>query len=380
MIQKLIRNVVIALLLLVAGLVVPQRGDAQTFSVFHSFTDRQSAPGAGVIRDAAGNLYGTTQAGGLGGGTIYVLSPTGKDTLLYQFGPSPDGAAPGALMRSSDGNFYGATREGGAFGYGAIFKFGAAGERVLYSFTRGSDGAYPSLGALAEDAEGNFYGVTTDNNGTVFKLNSSGDLTTLYTFTGGSDGGGPDSGVILDAAGNIYGTAQFGGINFGVVFKISPTGTETVLVTFNGTNGKRPYAPLIRDTDGTFYSTTYAGGTYGCGTVFKINKYGEESVIYSFANVPDGCSPNLGVVRDAHGTLFGTTDAGGTSGGIGEGILFMLKSDGTETVLHNFGSSTGDGAYALSGELMLDPAGNLYGATLEGGAVCNCGTIYKVTP
>jgi uncharacterized repeat protein (TIGR03803 family) len=362
-----------------AVLFAPHRGSAQTFSVVHSFTTRQSAP-YGIIRDGTGNFYGTTEGGGLNGsGTIYSMSPTGKVTVLYQFGPSPDAAGPGTLMRSSDGNFYASSIAGGANGYGSIFKFGPAGEQVLYSFTGGSDGASPSLGALAQDAEGNLYGVTTSNQGTVFKLNSAGELTTLHTFTGGSDGGGTYAGVILDAAGNIYGTTQFGGLNWGVVYKINPAGTETILVNFNLTNGGRPYAELIRDTEGNFYSTTWMGGTYNCGTVFKLNKYGEESVIYSFAGPPnDACNPVYNVVRDSHGTFYGNSEWGGNVF-YGLGTVFMVKPDGTESVLYNFGPAN-YGAAEATGELVLDPAGNLYGATLAGGADCDCGVIYKITP
>ncbi|HVI08994.1 MAG TPA: choice-of-anchor tandem repeat GloVer-containing protein [Candidatus Binatia bacterium] len=382
MISRSVRHVTVAALLLTAiGLFAPHRGYAQTFSLFYSFTSHQAAP-FGVIRDAAGSLYGTTEFGGLNGtGTIYTLSPDGRETVLYQFGPSPDASSPGTLMRGSDGNLYGTSVGGGAFGYGTIFRYGPGGERILYSFTGGSDGGSPSSSGVVQDAEGNLYGTTTDGTGTVFKLNSSGELTTLHTFTGGSDGNLPWSGVIVDAAGNVYGTTEFGGAsNSGTVFKLNPAGVETVLINFNGTDGYRPYGRLIRDAEGNFFSTTWAGGTYGCGTVFKLNKYDEESVIYNFGTAPDGCNPIYGVVRDSLGNFYGTTAWGGNIGGAGYGVVFMLKEDGTESVLYNFSGFQNYGAGQASGNLVVDPAGNLYGSTLAGGQNCGCGTIFKVTP
>jgi uncharacterized repeat protein (TIGR03803 family) len=261
MIPRSVRSLTVsALLSLVVGLFAPRWGNAQTFSVFYSFTRNQAAP-FGVIRDGAGTLFGTTETGGLNGtGTIYSLSPDGKDTVLYQFGPSPDASSPGTLVRGSDGNFYGTSLAGGAFGYGTIFRYGPGGEQVLYSFTGGSDGGSPSQSGVVEDAEGNLYGTTINGTGTVFKLNSSGVLTTLHTFTGGSDGNLPWSGVIIDAEGNVYGTTEFGGAsNLGTVFKINPAGTETVLISFNGTDGSRPYGQLIRDNEGNFFSTAMGG-------------------------------------------------------------------------------------------------------------------------
>jgi uncharacterized repeat protein (TIGR03803 family) len=380
-ITRSVRNLTVSVLLsMVVGLFAPNWGNAQTFSVYYSFSSHQAAR-FGVIRDSAGNFYGTTEFGGLNGtGTIYALSSAGRDVVLYQFGPSPDASGPGALLRGSDGNFYGTSLGGGAFGYGTIFKFGPAGEQVLYSFTGESDGGSPSASGLVEDAEGNLYGTTINGTGTVFKLNTSGELTTLHAFTGGSDGNMPWSGVIVDAAGNVYGTTEFGGsFNLGTVFKINPAGTETVLINFNGTDGSRPYGQLIRDTEGNFFSTTWEGGTHNCGNIFKLNKYDQVTVIYNFGGVPDGCNPIYGVVRDSQGNFYGTTEWGGNIGGFGYGIVFMVTAEGTESVLYNFSGYTNYGAGEATGELVLDSTGNLYGTTIAGGADGG-GTIFKVTP
>lgn len=365
---------------LVMVLFAPCLASAQTFSLFLSFPGYQGAP-FGIIRNSAGTFYGTTEFGGHNNtGTIYSLSPAGKDSILYEFGPRPDASSPGTLMRGSDGNFYGTSLAGGTFGLGTIFKFGPGGEQVLYSFTGGSDGGSPSASGVVEDAEGNLYGSTTNGTGTVFKLNTSGELITLHSFTGGSDGNLPWSGVVVDAAGNVYGTTEFGGAyNLGTVFKINPAGTETVLISFNGTDGERPYGQLTRDAEGNFFSTTWEGGAYGCGNVFKLDRYGHESVIYNFANVPDGCNPVYGVIEDSHGNFYGTTEWGGNNGGSGYGTVFMVKADGAESVLYNFSGFENDGAAQASGELVVDPAGNVYGTTLAGGGA-GAGAVFKVTP
>jgi uncharacterized repeat protein (TIGR03803 family) len=211
-------------------------------------------------------------------------------------------------------------------------------------------------------------------------------FTVLYNFTfhgsGFPDGAYPFAGVIRDTKGNLYGTTLLGGdagtgcntYGCGVVFEVDTNGTETVLYSFQGsTDGRQPLAGVIRDSQGNLYGTTNLGGTYDCGTVFKVSKTGNETVLYNFAQTMDGCDPAGGLLRDKKGDLYGTTYGGGASG---FGTVFKLSKNGKETVLHSFAGS--DGAYPYYTSLLMDPKGNLYGVTSEGGAF-NLGTVFKMS-
>jgi len=205
-------------------------------------------------------------------------------------------------------------------------------------------------------------------------------LTTLYAFTGGADGGTPYFGdLVLDAKGNLYGTTFAGGAypGLGVVFKVTPAGAETVLYTFKSADGCSPYAGLIRDTKGNLYGTTGACGAYGYGTVFELTKRGAEAVLYNFTGGADGGQPIAGLVRDAQGNLYGTTNVGGVLGSYCCGTVFEVTPAGTETVLHAFtGGADGENPVAA---LVRDAKGNLYGTTGQGGGSC-CGTVFELTP
>jgi len=221
----------------------------QTYSVLYTFPNpTDGSEPQGVIRDAAGNLYGATYNGGAhSGGAIFKLTPSGKETVLYSFGAyAGDGSGPVSVVGDAAGNLYGTTLSGGSdcsTGYsphncGTIFKLDPSGhETILHNFGGSGDGALPETGVV-EDAAGNLYGTTGAggdykcNNqyygcGTIFKLNSKGKYTVLYEFKDGSDGLGPN-GLTLDAAGNLYGTAEGGDqVPSGIVFKLSPTGEST---------------------------------------------------------------------------------------------------------------------------------------------------------
>jgi uncharacterized repeat protein (TIGR03803 family) len=326
-------------------------------TVLHSFmggTDGE-LPNAGLIQDDLGNLYGTTYAGGVAGclryygcGVVFKVNTKGKETVLYSFCPEypncPGGADPAAVVLGADGNLYGATAEGGnngclaGLGCGVVFKLSAAGkETVLHTFTGGADGANPDAGVI-QDAKGNLYGTTyyggkgkcNDGFGTgcgvVFKLSTTGKETMLHSFTGGTDGAYPDAGVSQDAEGNLYGTTKEGGdlsgcdgLGCGMVFKLSAAGKETVLHSFTGgTDGANPDAGVIQDAKGNLYGVTPSGGDLscgngsGCGVVFKLSMAGKETVLHRFTGGTGGAQPDGGVVRDAQGSLYGTTFNGGT--------------------------------------------------------------------
>ena len=284
------------------------------------------APVAGVVFDQKGNLYGTTLSGGdydrecfvnesEGCGVVFKLTPEGKETILYSFCAQTnctDGASPDAgVVLDQRGNLYGTTNQGGVYGNGCgivgcgvVFKITPEGKyRVLHTFCAEdacADGANPVAG-LVLDQEGNLYGTTSwggaNREGVVFKLTPKGKETVLYSFcaqTNCTDGSNPVAGLVFDQKGNLYGTTRFGGaydgcysgVGCGLVFKLTPKGKETVLYSFcaqtNCTDGAIPYAGLVFDRKGNLYGTTQYGGAYnpsvcsdmygyyGCGAVFKL--------------------------------------------------------------------------------------------------------------
>jgi uncharacterized repeat protein (TIGR03803 family) len=334
----------------------------------------------GLVRDSAGNLYGTNWTIGPGQGTVNKLDPSGQETTLYSFTYGPDGMNPcGALIRDAAGNLFGTASLGGTTNNGMVFKLDTAGhETVLHSFT-GADGDYPVAG-LVRDAAGNFYGTTLDggpwNRGVVYKLSTGGQLPDLYAFTGAADGGSPGAGVTLDSAGNLYGTAGNGGATQygGVVFQLDTTGHLTVLHAFTGgSDGANPYAGVIRDAEGNLYGTTLFGGNMGLGVVYKVAKTGNETVLHSFSG-SDGANPFGGLIRDSAGNLYGTTEVGGAWGA---GTVYKLDPQGGLTTLYSF-TGAADGAYPHSG-VVRDSAGNLYG-TAWGPSNSGLGVVYKVDP
>ncbi len=382
------------------------------YQVLHAFGGQQAPAGdrpyGYVIPDRVGNVYGTTSDGGGGGqfnfpfGVIYKLDRNGKETVLHKFNGGPtDGEIPWAgLVADPVGNLYGTTSGGGSLNFGSVFKLSNTGsERLLYSF-HGNDGAIP-LAALVIDAAGNLYGTTTgcgasglncgDQFGKVFKIDQSGKETVLHTFTKTNGGGEfPQSGLIRDAAGNLYGTTQAsGGVGHGTVYKLDTAGRETVLHTFMGPEGKWPqFGSLIADASGNLYGVTNNGGKSNVGVVFKLAPTGKFTVLYDFKGGVDGGNPNAPLVRDAAGNIYGTAPWGGgigCGGGPGCGIIFKIDSAGRKSVLHSF-SSGNDGANPLDG-LIADSSGNLYGVTEWGGdttvqcggITTGCGVVFKLS-
>ncbi|HEY3637416.1 MAG TPA: choice-of-anchor tandem repeat GloVer-containing protein, partial [Rhizomicrobium sp.] len=348
-----------------------------------------------MIRIDSGKFYLT----GVAVFAVLLLSgnaEAAKTKVLYSFSGGSDGLAPtSGLITDASGNFYSTTDAGGATGHGAVFKLTPAGkETVLYSFGGGTDGQNPQAG-LAEDGQGNLYGTTyeggADNLGAVFKVTPDGKETILHSFAGGAtDGSSPLSGVILDAKGNIFGTAEAGGsYASGIVFEITSSGTYSVLYQFAGSpDGAYPLSTLLMDKSGNLFGTTLGGGAQsnycgvGCGAVFELSPSGKnswtESVIYAFqGNGNDTTNPWANVIADKSGNLYGTATQGGNyndcfSGGCGAVFELSPGKNGswTETILYDFVSGKdGDTPYA---GVVRDAKGNLYGTTFSGPSSKNC--------
>ncbi len=344
-------------------------------------------PEVGLLQGSDGKLYGTTGAGGNDGGTAFVISSRGAETVLHLFGDRiGDGSGPSGLIQGSDGNFYGVTELGGAHGDGTVFEITPSGtETVLHSFVGGErDGLNPGA-SLLQGSDGDFYGTTNRGgkwgDGTVFKITPSGTETVLYSFAGASkDGAYPLGGLIQDRDGNLYGTTFFGGAfglaggasGDGTVFKIARSGTEIVLHSFagGGNDGSGP-GGLTRGSDGDFYGTTVRGGADGDGTVFRMTPSGTVIVLHSFAGGgSDGLNPSARLIRGGDGDFYGTTDGGGA---YGDGTVFKITPGGTETVLYSF--SPPSGALPFGG-VIQGSDGNLYGTTTYGGAFGD-GTVFE---
>jgi uncharacterized repeat protein (TIGR03803 family) len=359
-------------------------------STTQSFVDG-SFPNGDLIQASDGNFYGTTSQGGANNhGTVFKLTPQGIETVLWSFGSMGDGSGPyGSLIADAQGNLYGMTAGGGAYYSGTIFKIDSQGvESVLWSFGSMGDGSGP-YGSLIADAQGNLYGMTYYGGvygaGTVFKLTlgSTVSESVLWSFGGTGDGQNPQGSLMTDAQGNLYGMTVLGGANnAGTIFKLTlgNTVSESVLWSFGGSgDGKYPYGNLIADAQGNLYGMTSAGGANTTGTIFKFDKLGVESVLWSFnlGGTGDAEFPNGSLLLHSDGNLYGMTNGGGAFGIYGSVFKLTLGNNVSESVLWSFGG-TGDGKKP-NGSLILGSDGNLYGMTNEGGAN-GVGAVVRIKP
>lgn len=378
----------LTLLLLADGL-LSLPATAQTYTVLYTFTGKPDGkrPSSGLLRASprpfSADTYGTTLQGGTNDkGSIFKLSATGQETVLYSFTGGADGGFPqvnGVLLRDSAGILYGTTNGGGTSNCGVVFKLAPDGtETVLHTFTGMLDGCNPQSG-LIRDAAGNFYGTarTSSSDGVVFRITTAGVFTTLYSFTGGADGGQPYGDLVFDPAGNLYGATSLGGAsNKGVIFKLTPAGQESVLYSFTGgADGGTPVG-LSRDaSSGNLYGMAQAGGL-GNGVVFQLSPNGALTVLHSFTGT-DGQFPTASPTRDPAGNLYGTTIFGGANG---FGVVFKLSSDSTYTILHSF-TGGADGGRPYGGDLIWTPSATLsatlYGSASSGGS--SNGVLFSLT-
>ncbi len=383
---------VLSALLLI--LTAARPAQAQTETVLYNFTGFPDGgfPLGGLTSDRAGNFYGTTSGGGVacgetefGCGTVFELSPNGNggwnETVLYSFTGGADGAEPGApVIFDSVGNLYGTATRGGANGYGVVFELSPVGaswtETVLHSFAGGADGANP--GSLIMDPAGNLYGT---NSAGVFELSPSrGGWTNQVIYSVSAA-----LGLTMDAAGNIFG---FGYSSGWTVFELAPNGrggwnaTVIYLLIPASKHNDAPGAPLVLDKAGNLYGTTSGGGAKNYGTVYQLSrgKKGKwtKKILYSFKGGEhgDGSDPLTGIVFDAAANIYGAT----VLGGLGYGTVYELVAVGKgkyqEKVLWSFNLTDG---YGPLGPLILDSAGNLYGTTVYGGSD-DWGVVFEVTP
>jgi len=371
----------------------------------------------GLVEDAQGNLYGVATGGSSNAGTVFraVADSQGNltQTVLYDFTGGLDGGFPAGIVLDAAGNIYGLTSDGGTYGYGVFFELtptdhGPWKESVLYSLTEIRGNPIPN--GPSTDGAGNFFGQTYEWGGVgygcgyVFKLSKStiGVWTydQIYTFGCEADGGAPFGPFVFDKAGNLYGTGELGGsLKGGVVFELTPsTGgpwSESVVYNFaGGEDGSFPGSGLIVDTSGNLYGTTGSGGSTagcglygGCGTVFELSPSSDgtwtESVLYSFGNTePLGNVGPSGLAMDNIGNLFGTTYGGGAGrscyNGCGTAFEVSPSGDGqwTGSILHNF---TGiPGGYNPFG-VVVNRGGRLYGTTGLGGTGAGFnGTVFEL--
>ena len=394
--------------------------EAQTYNVLYSFQGSPADgrnPQGGLLLDQLGNLYGTTWSGGSDAccGIIFELDPTSVERVLHTFSQTgTDGTHPAGDLVRVGSTLYGTTYFGGgstacSSSCGTVFQLSRGIETVAHDFGA-SEGAYPSAG-LIRDPAGNLYGTTLSGSGgsipsacgsqgcgTVFGI-IKGQESVLYTFRGQPDGVNPGGTLVLDKAGNLYGTTAGGGqFNAGTVFELSRQSngkwTEKTLYNFRGmSDGAGPLGSLLIDDKGNLYGITQRGGlkpknvpacSSGCGAVFKLSPDTQgtwvESVLHSFSwSNGDGAFPMGRIVRDTAGTIYGITNSGGASS---MGIVYSIDVNKQETILHTFTGGTADGAAPVGG-LLMDAAGNLFGTSSAGGSAncggAGCGTVFKIS-
>ena len=390
---------------------------AQTPTILHSFNGAGGVdgynPNGTLVADNLGNLYGPTTYGGTYNvvdccGTVFELSPNGSGgfnySILYSFNPNDkDGNYPSpTVILDGNGNLYGTTSAGGTVDQGTVFELspqscGTWKETILYNFIRnGGDGQEPMAG-LTMDPKGNLYGTTFLSStgcgcGTVFELAKSGaafSYKTIYTFTGYPDDGKAPNSVLTFHDGKLFGVTAFGGAYGaydGAIFELSPNGsggwTESLIHSFGSSNSDSTpsIATVVFDSSGNLYGTTYFGGAYGIGSVYKLSPSSDgswsDTLLFSFDGT-NGDGPDYGaLIFDAKGNLYGTTQVGGADG---DGAVYELTPAGeawTQTFLASFDGTDGNFAY---GGVVFGPGGNLYGTT-EYGGTHDGGVVYQIKP
>jgi len=385
--------------------------------ILHVFTGVPdgAGPAATVIRDANGNLFGTTAAGGDGNcpgtngagcGTVYEIGKDGHYTILHKFvGGSGDGAFPASgVTRDAAGNLFGTT-EGGNGNLSTLYEVEkTGGEKTLHFFTNFTDGAAANSAPIV-DSEGNLFGNTTyggdsscgfDGNGcgTIYEMQANGKFRVLYTFTSLTQAIEPIGSPIIDSTGNLFGTTQWGGdlncehtVGCGTIYELDHSSKFKVLHKFAGKSDGSSPTCVIDGGDGSLVGVTNAGGDlscyppFGCGTIFRLDKTGKFNTLYTFTPFTENNNGHSCPVRDSKGNLYGTNANGGTHN---SGYLYELDTSGKFKVLYDFPiANSSQGGVPLG--VVLAPSGDYYGVNGEGGDTncgfenSGCGTVFKLS-
>jgi uncharacterized repeat protein (TIGR03803 family) len=369
-----------------------------------------------LVADAAGNLYGTAYGNYRSCpnscGEVFELSPGANGGFQYRVlhtftKGAGDGIFPqGALVQDAQGNIYGTTLDGGADGYGTVYELsptpiGPWNETILYSFKDGFDGAYPNSGVILDTA-GNLYGVTEGggsggtpdpvNVGTVFELSLVNGVwveNILHAFVWNTADGNYPWGIAFDASGNLWGVTPLGGpLDYGTVYELirDENWKENIVYDFQyGDDGYQPVSTLVFDSAGNIYGTAWlGGGSPDGGLVFELTPSSggtwTEQILHSFTGTPDGFRPFSGLTFDQAGNLYGTTEGGGAPCNCGTVFEMSPAADGswTESIVYSFEPTAKDGRFPM-GNVIFGPGSLLYGATNEGGPK-GAGTVFEVKP
>ncbi len=378
---------------------------AQTYHILYTFTGGLdgNTPAGGVTMDAAGNLYGVAANGGsLDFGTAFKLTHRGSSWLfatLHAF-TGTDGKYPTArAVFGPDGALYGTSVIGGegcgGEGCGVVYSLRPRAticptvscpwtSHVVFYFSEFSDLGYEPYSEVTFGPDRALYGTTYGGGphgfGSVYRLGGSGSGA-LYGFTGGDDGLSPQAPVILDAAGNLYGTTTAGFTNSGAAYELVNTQSGYQMHVLHQFHAEIPAGGLVLDSLGNLYGATSGGGLQNGGIVFEFTGLTNFSVLWNIAGL-NGGGPVTSLVRDASGNLYGVNNYSGSNS---MGSLFKLslvRGVWTYTDLHDFTGA--DGAYP-AGPLVVDAQGNIFGTAQRGGGDgCSgyggCGVIFEITP
>lgn len=371
---------------------------ASAYRVIYSFSGGAdgASPRAPLLLHR-GNLIGTTYSGGTAGlGTVFSVTTDGVETVLHSFaGGTADGQNPRTGITGGEnvlgpwgGELFGTTSAGGKAGAGTVFALDLRKqtETLLYSFAGGGDGANP-WGEMVNDGKGNLFGTCFYPFGTLFRILGDGQFEAVVHGFGGlaADGAAPVGQIVMDTQGNIYGASSGGtqGGSEGTVYRLAPNGAFTILHQFTGLSrtgdGADPFGGPIIDSAGNLYGATYDGGNddhfgSGDGVVYKLAPDGTETILHSFANTPDGAQPTGTLLRTKDGALFGTSLQGGAAN---QGTVYEITADGRERVLYSF-TGGADGGWPYAG-LIHGPDGTLYGTASQGGGT-GAGVVFAITP
>jgi len=354
--------------------------NGNNFSVIKGFSDWGTSPKGNLFKNDDGNFYGVTSEGGTYNyGTIFMMTPAGQITMLKQFSYYVDGANPtGELVKGADGYLYGTTTLGGTNSYGTIFKISTSGDfSVIKHLNYSTDGAH-IYGHLTLASDGNFYGITYNGGsagvGTIFKLTPDGVYSVIHTMAYATEGGNCYSSLTEGSDGQLYGTTYGGGqFSYGTVFKVTKGGLLTVIKQLNAADGTHPQSDIIQAKDGNYYGTCYNGGQFSTGVIFKVTKNGVYSVVKSFSSSTDGGYPYGGLMLDTDGSLYGMTSYSGSKGG---GTVYKFTTAGAYSVVHPLDYTTeGNTSYSA---LVKGNDGSLYAMASAGGTY-TYGSIFKTT-